>query len=94
MINTDILSFSLCTLAIWRITHLFSKEDGPFDVVVKFRKLFGQGFFGNLLDCFYCLSLWVSVPFAVFLSETWVQGIIIWLALSGAACFMFKITDK
>ncbi len=94
MINTDILSFSLCTLAIWRITHLFSKEDGPFDVVVKFRKLFGQGFFGNLLDCFYCLSLWISVPFAVFLSETWVQGIIIWFALSGAACFMFKITDK
>jgi hypothetical protein len=94
MINTDFLSFSLCTFAIWRITHLFSKEDGPFDAVVKFRKLFGQGFFGNLLDCFYCLSLWVSVPFAVFLSQTWVQGIIIWLALSGAACFLFKITDK
>jgi len=94
MINTDILSFSLCTLAIWRITHLFSQEDGPFDAMIKFRKLFGQGFFGNLLDCFYCLSLWVSVPFAIFISKTWLQGIIIWLALSGAACLLFKITDK
>jgi len=94
MINTDILSFSLCTLAIWRITHLFSQEDGPFDEMIKFRKLFGQGFFGNLLDCFYCLSLWVSVPFAIFISKTWLQGIIIWLALSGAACLLFKITDK
>jgi hypothetical protein len=94
MINTDILSFSLCTLAIWRITHLFSEEDGPFDAMIKFRKLFGQGFFGNLLDCFYCLSLWVSVPFAIFISQTWLQGIIIWLALSGAACLLFKITDK
>jgi len=94
MINTDILSFSLCTLAVWRITHLFSQEDGPFDVMLKFRKLFGQGFFGNLLDCFYCLSLWISVPFAIFISQTWLQGIIIWLALSGAACLLFKITDK
>jgi hypothetical protein len=94
MINTDILSFSLCTLAIWRITHLFSQEDGPFDAMIKFRKLFGQGFFGSLLDCFYCLSLWVSVPFAIFISHNWAQGIIVWLALSGAACLLFKITDK
>ena len=94
MINTDIVSFSLCTLAIWRITHLFSQEDGPFDAMIKFRKLFGQGFFGSLLDCFYCLSLWISVPFAIFISHNWLQGIIVWLALSGAACLLFKITDK
>ena len=27
--------FVLITLAIWRITHLLSKEDGPFDVVLS-----------------------------------------------------------
>jgi hypothetical protein len=94
MISVDIVSFCVCSLAIWRITHLFSQEDGPFDSIIKFRKLFGQGFFGSLLDCFYCLSLWISIPFAILICHNLVQGIIVWLALSGAACLLFKITDK
>ena len=94
MIQVHIIGFLVCTLAIWRITHLLSHEDGPFDTIVKFRKLFGQGFFGNLLDCFYCLSLWIAIPFAFLLCTGWLQGIITWLALSGAACLLFKLSDK
>ncbi|NOW94122.1 DUF1360 domain-containing protein [Mucilaginibacter sp. SG564] len=94
MTDVNVTGFIICTLAIWRISHLFSQEDGPFDIVIKFRKLFGQGFFGDLLDCFYCLSMWVAIPFAVLLSNQWLQGIIVWLALSGAACLLFKLTDK
>lgn len=94
MIVPNITVFLICTLAVWRITHLFSQEDGPFDLVFKFRKLLGQGFFGNLLDCFYCLSLWIAVPFAVILCDKWLEGIIVWLALSGGACLLFKITNK
>ena len=94
MTLTNITGFIICALAVWRITHLFTQEDGPFGIVFKFRKLLGQGFFGDLLDCFYCLSLWIAIPFAVFLCDKWVHGIIIWLALSGAASLLFKITDK
>ena len=94
MISTNITGFIICSLAVWRLTHLLSNEDGPFDAMIKFRKLFGQSFFGNLLDCFYCLSLWIAVPFAVFLSRGWLEGLIIWLALSGTACLLFKITTK
>ena len=94
MKSIDVPGFIICTLAVWRITHLLSQEDGPFDTVIKFRKLFGQGFFGNLLDCFYCLSIWIAVPFAILLCDGWLSGIVIWLALSGAACLLFKLTDK
>jgi hypothetical protein len=94
MISVSTTGFILCTLAVWRIAHLLSQEDGPFDAVIKFRKLFGQGFFGSLLDCFYCLSLWIAIPFAILLSNAWLQGIITWLALSGASCLLFKFTDK
>lgn len=87
-------AFLLCVLAVWRICHLWSQEDGPFDLVVRFRKVVGQGFFGNLLDCFYCLSVWVSVPFAVWLSTEWKEGIIAWLALSSGASILFKLTEK
>jgi Protein of unknown function (DUF1360) len=85
--------FCASTLAVWRITHLFSQEDGPFDLVIKLRKQLGQGFLGDLLDCFYCLSLWVAIPFAYLLCNHWIEGIIITLALSGAACLLFKLTE-
>lgn len=94
MKEIDLTWFCLSLLAIWRITHLFSQEDGPFDLVIRFRKLFGQGFFGSLLDCFFCLSLWVAAPFACILAPSWKEGIIIWLALSGGACLLFLISDN
>ena len=94
MTMTNPYIFLLCLLAVWRICHLLSQEDGPFDLVIKFRKLFGQGFFGSLLDCFYCLSMWVAVPFAVWLGGDWKEIVVSWLALSGGACILFKLTEK
>ena len=93
MISIDPWSFLFCMLAVWRVCHLLSQEDGPFDLVIRFRKALGQGFFGNLLDCFYCLSVWVSIPFAVWLGRGWRESIIVWLALSGGACILFKLTE-
>ena len=60
---------ALGILCVWRITHLLSVEDGPWDVVVRLRQAVGSGFWGKLLDCFYCTSLWVATPFAIGLGE-------------------------
>jgi Protein of unknown function (DUF1360) len=81
-------------LAVWRITHLFSNEDGPWDLVFLLRKQLGQGFFGTLLDCFYCLSIWMAIPFVVWMSNDWIIGIIHWLAISGGACIIQKAVTK
>lgn len=86
--------FLLMGLTIWRITHLLSKEDGPFDLVIKFRKLFGQGFFGNLLDCFYCLSIWIAIPFAILLGNNFGEVLLYWGALSGLVCITEKSIDN
>ena len=86
--------FILCALAVWRLTHLLSKEDGPFDLIYLLRKQLGQGFFGNLLDCFYCLSIWVALPAGIWLGETVAEKIISWFALSGLACLLEKISVK
>jgi hypothetical protein len=85
--------FVLSILAVWRLTHLFSQEDGPWDLVFRLRKQLGQGFFGNLLDCFYCLSIWIAIPFAVWMSDDLITGIVHWLAISGGACILFKATQ-
>jgi hypothetical protein len=84
--------FFLSTLGVWRITHLLHAEDGPWDLVFHLRRLVGAGFWGKLLDCFYCLSLWVAAPFANFVAETRLERILWWPALSGAAILLERIS--
>ena len=86
-------AFVLGSLAVWRVTHLFSAEDGPFDLIVRLRRLAGSGVVGKLLDCFYCLSLWVAVPFALLLEDTLKQRVLLWLALSGAAGLLQRLSS-
>ena len=92
--NVDGKAFVLCTLAVWRIAHLIAHEDGPFDIVVRIRNKVGHGFFGRLLDCFLCLSLWVAAPFTWLVAAGWIDRIVAWLALSGAASILFLLTDR
>src|SRR5258708_13294575 len=77
--------FILGTLAVWRLTHLLAAEDGPFYLLARLRRRLGSGFWGGLMDCFYCLGLWMAVPFAIWLGGPWIERLVIWLALSGAA---------
>jgi len=90
----DPFSFVVVLLAAWRITHLLSKEDGPFDSVFRLRKMAGAGFFGSLLDCPYCLSIWITIPFALYLAHNWKEGILLWLSLSGGVCLLEKLTTR
>ena len=84
----------LAALCVWRVTHLLNAEDGPRGWLVRLRRLAGSGFWGELLDCFYCLSLWVAVPFAMLTDANWPEREIVWLALSGAACLLERATEK
>ena len=84
----------LGVLGVWRITHLLQAEDGPWDVVVYLRRSAGEGFWGNLLDCFYCLSLWIAVPFALFLGETWSEQVLLWPALSAGTILLERLTNR
>ena len=81
-------SFVLALLATWRVTHLISREDGPADVLLKLRLRVGTGVLGQLMDCFYCLSLWIAAPFAFLVGRTALETFLSWLALSGGACLL------
>ena len=80
--------FLLAVLATWRVTHLLVREDGPGDLFARFRGLLGVSIFGRMMDCFYCLSLWVAMPFAFFVGGRPREWPVAWLALSGAACLL------
>jgi hypothetical protein len=54
----------------------------------------GAGLFGGLLDCFYCLSLWFAIPLALLVGDGWTQRLLLWAALSGAACLLEQGTKR
>jgi hypothetical protein len=93
-LNSQFYKLILGVLGVWRITHLLNAEDGPGRIFVRLRRLAGSGFWGELLDCFYCLSLWVSAPFAYTLGATWSERALLWLALSAAAILLERTTAK
>jgi len=82
----------LAVLATWRVTHLLAREDGPADLLVRLRKRLGAGLAGQLMDCFQCLSLWVAAPFTLFVSRRPLEWLVAWLAVSGAACLLERVS--
>jgi hypothetical protein len=84
--------FVVSVLAVWRLTHLLAAEDGPWQLSVRLRRWAGDGFWGTLLDCFQCLSLWISAPIAAWLGETWIERALLWPALSGGAILAERVS--
>ena len=81
-------------LGVWRVTHLFQAEDGPWNIFARLRRALGNGSLGTLLDCFFCLSVWVSIPFAYFLGTDWKERIWLWPGLSGGAIILQRLTQR
>jgi len=81
----------LAVLATWRVTHLLASEDGPADIIVRFRALLGRSIFGQLMDCFYCLSIWIAAPAALFVTRRPLDWLMTWLAISAAACLLDRL---
>lgn len=84
--------FVAASLATWRLAHLLAHEDGPGGLLAKLRAWLGHGFWGRLMDCFYCLSIWVAALFAPLVTVRLSDAVLIWLALSGAACLLERGT--
>jgi hypothetical protein len=87
------LKIILAALAVWRLTHLFHTEDGPFRVFNRLRGLMRKLGLGELVDCFYCLSLWTAAPFALWPGVGWVERAVLWLALSAAAILINRLVE-
>jgi len=86
--------FLLGTLAVWRVTHAVTEEDGPAKVLVRLRRAFDGSAWGPLLECFYCASVWIALPCAVLIGSTFEEKALLWLALSGAACLVQRMAKR
>lgn len=71
------LKFFVYSLAIWRLTYLIARDNGPFHLCDWFRHKIGievhtdghevwkvhTNQFAEMVDCMYCLSFWVALLF-------------------------------
>jgi hypothetical protein len=89
--SNAIWRFVVSALTVWGLTGLLTAEVGPRDTSVSLRPEAGNSFLGRLTGRFYCLSLWFSLPLAIWLSSGWIGLILNWQALSGAACLLGRI---
>lgn len=85
------LRFLLAALATWRLATLLTRDDGPWDLVLRLRRAAGNGAVGRMLDCFRCVSLWVAAPLALAVGDNLLEWLLAWLALSGAACLLDRL---
>jgi hypothetical protein len=84
--------FVLGVLTAWRITYFLQAENGPWDIVIRVRQFVGEGFWGKLLDCFYCLSVWMAAPIAYLVGQSWLERGLLWPSCSAAAILLERVT--
>lgn len=84
----------LGVLVTWRVTHLLHAEDGPWRLIARFRSAVSRvTLLRQLVDCFYCLSMWVAAPLAYLFGDTWTERTLLLPALSGAAILLERATN-
>jgi hypothetical protein len=78
-------------LAVWRVSYLLQAEDGPWKAFERLRRGLRGGVWDDIFMCFYCLSLWVAIPFALTLGEDWTSRLMLWPALSAGAIIVERV---
>jgi hypothetical protein len=82
----------LAMLAVWRVTHLVTMEDGPWRIVARARERLARWSVDGA-RCFYCMSVWVAGPPALWIGRSTDDRLLSWLALSGAAILLERATQ-
>lgn len=104
--GVSITSLIVLSLAVWRLSYLLVDEDGPGDILVKFRWLIGirekvtaegsrvletHGIIARLFLCVWCLSVWIALIFAlVYAPDMWLTAT---FTLSGGALVVHKVVN-
>lgn len=91
------VTFPLLFAATWRLTHLLMYETGPYKVLERLREATGVVHDsesgrpiaypeGNVFECFWCLSIWVSI--VILPIGFWAWPAVLVLALSATAIWI------
>ena len=94
------LALILSVLAVYRISYLIAKEDGPFDLFAKIRYKGGSikhphDWISRGLNCILCISFWLSLIPVIWLFWGDVVSITLgWLGIAGGVLVLYKVFDE
>jgi hypothetical protein len=99
------LNFLISALAVWRISSLLVKEDGPGDVFAKLRNIsgvkyneysvsYGTNVIAKILLCVWCCSVWVAFFVALLDKPVNIRTLLRALALSSSAIIIDEVIGK
>lgn len=83
----------LSGFAVWKITESIMNYSGPFNSLHYLRLLIRYLRLDDKLlniDCFFCLSTIIALPFGIYLGSNW-SILIYWFGISGLAFLLQSI---
>ena len=99
------IEFILLSFVVWRLTYMVVEESGPYKMFEKVRSPFfvtvktpaeelrkPKNIIGDLIECFYCTSFWVSLLVVLFAHP--VSPVLYWIACSGTAILIEEFRRK
>lgn len=86
-------SFIVISLAVWRLSHGLSKENGPLMLFARLRARLASsqersGGFFDMISCTSCLSFWVGLGASLFVSNSILALIGYAFAFSGVSLLL------
>jgi len=92
--------YLLLALAAWRVSYMLIEQEGPLRIFDRIRQ------YGDLAQdfiikdhrifnfyCIECLSVWVALPFALFIN-TDLHWFVTWLIIAAGAILINDIHEK
>jgi len=86
------VKFALSALVVYRVAFLIAREDGPWGMFRRLRAAMKGSAAGGVFSCLNCLSVWIALPLAAFVGTSWLERVVAWWALSGAAVLADRAT--
>ncbi len=83
------LNFLLLALFAWYVAYVLIKTSGPFHVFARLRKVTTLG---GLLECIWCLIIWIAVIGYLLLMHTEAQEIVYVGAAAGLGMILHRYT--
>lgn len=78
---------------------MLQKEEGPFAIFARLQAWAASrpdrvGGINHGYFCFYCLSIWVSIPASFLIANSIYDFLLLLLSISAGAVFLENISDK
>ena len=80
-------------LGVWQIANLLHSAEGPWGILRQMRLVLLQRQTLRAIGCFHCLTMWISLPLALVIGESWPERGLLWFAFAGGASVLQRLVE-